>query len=113
MRIDYVCGDDRAARALNVDAVMLLTDSGYSFVCDACIGGTGAASTGSAFSSTMIDRNGKVILVLRQWFLVSKGSSVVAAYIVNPLQWDSLFREHGKKLATVWADQYKEDKAAK
>lgn len=102
-----------ATKALNVDAVMLLTDSGYSFVCDACVGGTGAASTGSAFSSVMMDRDGKVILALRQWFAVSKGSSVVAAYVVNPLQWDSLFREHGKKLATVWADQYKEDKAAK
>ena len=102
-----------AAKALNVDAVMLLTDSGYSFTCDACVGGTGAATTGSAFSSTMIDRDGKVILALRQWFLTSEGSAVVAAYVVNPLQWDNLFREHGKKLATVWAEQYKEDKAAK
>ena len=102
-----------AAKALNVDAVMLLTDSGYSFVCDACVGGTGGASTGSAFSSTMIDRNGKVILALRQWFAVSKASSVVAAYVVNPLQWDNLFRNHGKKMATVWANQYKEDRDAK
>ena len=108
--LDYM---DRAAKALNVDAVMLVDDSGYSFSCDACLGGTGSASTGSAFLSTMIDRNGKTILELRQWFATSKGSAVVAAYVVNPLQWDKLFRAHGQKMAVEWAEQYKEDWAAK
>ena len=108
--LDYM---NRSAKALNVDAVMLVDDSGYSFSCDACIGGTGSASTGSAFLATMIDRNGKTILELRQWFATSKGSAVVAGYVVNPLQWDKLFRAHGQKMAVEWAKQYKEDWAAK
>lgn len=98
---------------LGVDAVLLINDPGFSFSCDACVGGTGSASTGSAFTVSLIGKNGEQILNLRQWFGVSKGSAAIITGMVNPLQQDKLFKQHGIKTARVFASELKEALAAK
>ncbi len=51
-------------KALGVDAVIVVNDPGFSFSCEFCVGGTGAASTGSAYIVAMVGRNGEVFTVL-------------------------------------------------
>ena len=93
-----------AIKALNVDAAIVINDPGYSFVCKACIGGTGSASTGSAFTTSMVSKDGDVILDMREWFAYTEADAIITSYIVNPLQTEKLFKEHGRKMAIVFAD---------
>ncbi len=96
-------------QALGVDAAIIINDPGISFTCDVCIGGTGQGSTGSAFLVSLVDKHGISILNMRQWFITSDGAAVMAAYAVNPLQHDDLFRGHGSKMAKVFVSYYKEN----
>jgi len=96
-------------QALGVDAAIIINDPGISFTCDVCIGGTGQGSTGSAFLVSLVDKHGISVLNMRQWFLTSDAAAVMAAYAVNPLQHDDLFRGHGSKMARVFVSYYKEN----
>jgi hypothetical protein len=98
-----------AAKALGVDAVMLITDPGYSWGCSTCIGDTGSASTASAFLATMVRPDGGAVLNMSQWFVLNPRSAVIVAGIINPLQYDSLFEGHGLKMAEVFASYYREE----
>ncbi|MCZ6558241.1 MAG: hypothetical protein O7A69_10770 [SAR324 cluster bacterium] len=98
-----------AIAALGVDAVMIVNDPGFSFGCEACVGGTGSGTTASAFLVTLLDKDAEVILEMRQWWNVGGGSSAMVAYIINPLQHDSLFEKHGGKTARVFANYYREE----
>lgn len=98
-----------AIAALGVDAALVINDQGYSFSCEICVGGTGSGSTGSAFLISIVDRNGKEILGMREWFAFQPRSAAMAVYIVNPLQHDSLFEGHGIKTARVFADLFREE----
>ena len=96
-----------AARALNVDAVLVVNDQGFSFSCTACAGAVGnmngAASTGSAFSAALVDRNGEVVLEASEWFNITGTSAVMAMSSVNPLEHEKLFKAHGRKTADLLA----------
>lgn len=98
----------KAMEALKVDAAILINDSGFSYACEFCIGDTGAASTGSAFTATIITRSGSEILSMQEWFATTDAQAALYAGIVNPLQQTSLFEEHGRKMAVVLADSLKE-----
>ncbi len=100
-----------AMKALNVDAALVVADPGYSFACEACAGGVGAGTTGSAFMVTMINRKGEPILSTREWFATTDEQAAMAAYAVNPLEHDDLYAEHGRKMAAVFADSFKEKMA--
>jgi hypothetical protein len=91
--------------ALGVDAILALNDMGYSFLCSTCVGGTGTASTGSAFHATLIGANNDVLLQMKQWFNSSDETAATTAGIVNPLKQKELFKAHGEKLAKVFAEQ--------
>lgn len=104
--MDYI---KRAISALGVDAAIVINDQGYSFSCEACIGGTGSGSTGSAFLISIVDKNGKEILGMREWFAFQPRSAAMLTYIVNPLQHDNLFEGHGIKTARVFADLFREE----
>ena len=101
-----------AMEALNVDAAIIVADSGYAFSCEACIGVTGsmngAASTSSAFFVTMVNRSGNVVLNLQEWFATTDAQAVMVSSVVNPLQHKSLFEEHGIKMASVFVDSLHE-----
>ena len=99
----------QAMQALGADGALIINDPGMSFSCDACIGGTGSGSTGSAFLVTLVNAKGESILEMRQWFLVSSGDAAMLAYAVNPLQHEGLFIGHGEKMARVFVDYYKEE----
>ncbi len=104
--MDYI---KAAISALGVDAAIVINDQGYSFGCEACIGGTGSGSTGSAFLISIVDKNGSEILGMREWFAFQPRSAAMLTYIVNPLQHDSLFEGHGIKTARVFADLFREE----
>jgi len=104
--MDFVKG---AIKALGVDAVMVINEPGFSFGCEACVGGTGSGTTHTTFLATMLDRDGEVIMEMRQWWNVGGGSAAMAGYIINPLQHDSLFVKHGAKTARVFANYYREE----
>jgi hypothetical protein len=101
-----------AIQALNVDAAIIVADSGYAFSCEVCIGVTGsmngAASTSSAFFVTMLNRSGSVVLNLQEWFASTDAQAVMVSSAVNPLQHKSLFEEHGRKMASVFVDSLHE-----
>ena len=90
---------DAALKDLGVDAVLAINDLGYSFSCKACIGGTGSASTGSAFHASLIIKGQKHILDINQWFATTDFSTGVISGVVNPLSQDKMFKAHGKKMA--------------
>jgi len=98
-----------AVKALGVDAVLVVSDPGYAFVCNACMGGTGDGSTGSAFMVSMVNGSGKPILAMREWFATSGGHAAMVAYAVNPLQHESLFKTHGEKMAEVFGEIIKKE----
>lgn len=102
---DYI---KQAISKLGVDAVLVINDPDYSFSCEACVGGTGSASTGSAFTVSLVDKSGKSVLDVRQWFGTSPGSAAIVIVIVNPLQQDKLFKQHGIKTAKLFADEFKD-----
>jgi hypothetical protein len=104
--MDYV---KEAIASLDVDAVLVINENGFSFGCEACAGGTGSGSTHTTFVATMLDRDGEVIMEMRQWWTVGGGSAVMAAYVINPLQHDALFEKHGAKTARVFANYYREE----
>ena len=97
--------------ALGVDAAIVVADPGYAFACEACLGGTGAGTTGSAFMVGMFNRQGVPIMALRQWFATTDEQAAMAAYIVNPLEHEDLFAEHGRKMASEFAIQFRETMA--
>lgn len=103
---EYIKG---AIKALGVDAAIVVNDPGYSWGCETCIANTGNASTQAAFLISIVDPSGEVILDMRQWFAIGGGNAVMAAGIINPLQYDSLYEGHGEKTARVFADYYKEE----
>jgi len=102
-----------AMNALKVDAVLIINDPGFSFVCEVCVAQSGAASTGSAFNATMINRAGHVVLNIREWFATTDAQAAMVGGAVNPLQHDALFEEHGRKMANVFADALREGMSAK
>ncbi len=104
--MDYI---KQTIAALDVDAALIINDPGFSFVCEFCAGNSGAASTGSAFLAAMVDRNGNQILTMREWFATTDAQAMMSAGVVNPLQHDHLFKEHGRKMAVVFADYLKEN----
>jgi hypothetical protein len=97
----------QAARALNVDAVLVVNDQGFSLSCTACAGAVGnmngAGSTGSAFSTALVGRDGEVLMEASEWFATSGASAVMAMSSINPLEHEKLFKAHGKKTAAVFA----------
>ena len=95
-------------KALGVDAVIVVNDPGFSFSCEFCVAGTGAASTGSAYIVAMVGRNGEVILEIKEWFLTTDEQAALVAGVVNPLEQEDLYREHGRKTARVFAKFLKE-----
>lgn len=106
---DYLA---KAAEALGVDAVLVVNDPGMSWGCETCINYTGNASTQSVFFVSIVDRSGKTILQMDQWFTIGGGNAAMVSGVINPLQHDGLFKGHGEKTARVFADWYKE-RAAK
>ena len=102
--LDYI---KKSIEALKVDAVLVVNDMGFSFSCEACIGSTGVASTGSAFNATMITRAGTVMNI-REWFATTDEQGAMAMGIVDPTEHEELFAEHGRKMALVFADAAKE-----
>lgn len=103
----------KAIEALNVDAAIVVNDPGFSFSCEACVGSTGAASTGSGFNVSIVTRDGTTALDLQEYFLTTDAQAAMATGVVNPLQQESLFKEHGKKMAKVFADVLKDKLANK
>ena len=110
---DYI---KKAIEALKVDGVLVINDTGFSFSCEACIGiggsMSGVASTGSAFNATLITRSGPVMNI-REWFGTTDEQATMVAGIVDPTEYDNLFKEHGKRMAEVFAEAAKESLAAK
>jgi len=82
-------------------------------VCEICIGGSGVASTGSAFTATIMTRSGNVVLNMQEWFATTDAQAAMLADIINPLQHDSLFKEHGRKMAVVLAAAMQEGLSGK
>ncbi|MDH3342280.1 MAG: hypothetical protein OEM07_00995 [Gammaproteobacteria bacterium] len=105
-----------AMEALKVDAVMVVNSSGYSFSCEACVGlgstMNGAASTGAAFNASLISRAGP-IMNIREWFGTTDEQAAMVAGIVDPTEYENLFKEHGRRMAQVYADAVKESLQAK
>lgn len=64
-KLEYV---KKAIEAIKIDAAILINDSGFSYACEFCIGGSDAATTDSAFTVSMITRSGDVILNMQEWF---------------------------------------------
>ena len=106
---DYI---KQAIEALKVDAVLVVNDPGFSFSCEACVGGSGAASTGSAFNATLIARSGPVMNI-REWFATTDEQGAILAGVVDPTEHTELFEEHGRKMAQVYATAAKESLLAK
>jgi hypothetical protein len=98
----------KALAILGVDAVMVINYPGFSFSCKACTGGTGSASTGSAFNVSLISKKGEKILNIRQWFSFTPESSAVVTGIVNPSTQKSLFKAHGEKTAKLFSEEFKD-----
>lgn len=94
----------QAIKALNVDAVLVINDPGFGFSCEACIGSTGIASTGSAFIASLVDRSGNEIVRVREWFATTDAQAPMAVGVVAPGQHKRLFKAHGRKMAIVYAD---------
>ena len=103
---------NQAIEALKVDAVLVVNDMGFSFACEAGIGSTGAASTGSAFNATLVTRAGPVMNI-REWFATTDEQGAMAAGVVDPTEHKELFEEHGRKMAQVYATAAKESLLAK
>ncbi len=101
---DYI---KQAIEALKVDAVLVVNDPGFSFSCEACIGGAGVASTGSAFNATLIARSGPVMNI-REWFATTDEQGAMLAGVVDPTEHTELFEEHGRRMAQVYAAAAKE-----
>lgn len=95
----------KALDVLNVDAIMVINDMGYSFSCEACIGGTGSASTGSAFNVSLINKDMKNVMNVRQWFSFSKASAPIVTGIVPPAMFEKLFVAHGVKMANEFISE--------
>lgn len=98
---DYIM---KAMETLKVDGVIVINDPGFAFVCEACVGNTGAASTGSAFTATLVTRGDKVALDMQEYFMTTDAQAAMVTGTVNPLQHEALFEEHGRKMATVFSD---------
>ena len=99
---------NKVLKELNVDAVLVINDMGYSFKCKACVGGTGTASTGSAFHATLVGKDSKVLMEMNQWFSYTDESTATTAGVVNPMGQKALYKAHGRKLASVFEKQYLE-----
>jgi hypothetical protein len=95
----------KSLEILNVDAIMVINDMGYSFSCEACIGGTGSASTGSAFNVTLINKEMKSVMNVRQWFGFSKASAPIVTGIIPPPMYEKLFIAHGGKMASEFISE--------
>ncbi|MDH3353998.1 MAG: hypothetical protein OEL79_02145 [Chromatiales bacterium] len=97
-----------AIKALGVDAVLVISDRGASYQCRAaCILGNGDATMGGALNTALVSKSGSILFNLNSWF---DGSShaLMARYIVNPLQRDKLYTQHGINTAKNFAQTYRE-----
>ena len=56
----------------------------------------------------MVGRNGEVILEIKEWFATTDEQAALVAGVVNPLEQNDLYREHGRKTARVFAKFLKE-----
>lgn len=98
----------KAIDALGVDAAIVIVDRGASFQCRlACFFGTGDATMGGAFNAAMISKDGSTILTVNNWF-DGKAHAVMVNYVVNPIQREKLYLQHGVRLAQVFAETYRE-----
>jgi hypothetical protein len=101
-----------AIKALNVDGILVIQDPGFSFTCKGCagpIGGpmSGVASSGSNFIATLFDKNLNPVINLKEYFLTTPANAPMVANIILPALHEKLFKEHGKKMAIVYADKVK------
>ncbi len=98
----------KAIDALGVDAALVIVDRGTSFQCRlACALGSGDATMGGAFNAALIGKDGSTIIAANNWFN-GKAHAVMARYVVNPLQREKLYTQHGVRMAQVFADTYRE-----
>jgi len=100
----------KAIDALGVDAAIILVDRGSSFQCRlACGLGNGDSTMGGAFNAAIIGKDGSTIVAVNNWFN-GKAHAVMYRYVVNPLQRESLYTQHGVRMAQVFAKTYREYK---
>lgn len=104
---------EEALKALDIDGILVIQDTGFSFTCKGCagpVGGpmSGVASSGSSFIATLFDKNLNPVINLKEYFLTTPANAPMVANIILPTLHDKLFIEHGKKMAIVYADKVKE-----
>lgn len=96
----------KAIDALGVDAAIVIVDRGSSYQCRAaCILGNGDATMGGAFNAAIIGKDGSTIVAVNNWFH-GKAHALMARYVVNPLQRENLYLQHGTRMAQVFAKTY-------
>jgi hypothetical protein len=94
--------------ALGVDGAIVIVDRGASFQCRlACFWGNGDSTMGSAFNAALVGRDGATILALNNWFDGS-AHALMTSYVVNPLQRENLYSQHGVRMAKVFGETYRE-----
>ncbi len=103
-----------AIKALGVDGILVIQDTGFSFTCKGCagpIGGpmSGVASSGSSFIATLFDRKLNPVINLKEYFLTTPANAPMVANIIVPTLHEKMFKEHGKKMAIVYADKVKKE----
>jgi len=100
----------KSIKALGVDAALVIVDRGTSFQCNlACVMGTGDSSMGGAFYSSLILPNGEDIAKINFWFEGDAHAGMVT-YVVNPLQRESLYKAHGKKMGEEYVELFLEQR---
>lgn len=96
----------KAIDALGVDAAIVIVDRGTSFQCRiACVLGSGDATMGGAFNAALVGKDGSIILGVNNWFN-GKAHALMARYVVNPLQREKLYSQHGVRMAQVFGETY-------
>lgn len=102
-----------AVDALGVDAVLIVSDAGYSAVCNTCIAGTGTASTAGAFLVTLVDKNGRILMNARHWFNGTGETVAIVGGIIATRQRVHLFEAHGRQLARSFIEIYEKERSRK
>jgi hypothetical protein len=103
-----------AIKALDVDGILVIQDTGFSFTCKGCagpVGGpmSGVASSGSSFIATLFDKDLNPVINLKEYFLTTPANAPMVANIIVPALHEKMFREHGKKMAIVYANKVKSE----
>ena len=103
-----------AIQSLDVDGIIVVHDTGYSFSCKGCAGPsggpmTGVASTASRFIATLLDKDLKPVINMKEYFVTTPASAPMAANIILTPLHEKLFKAHGQKMAEVFADAVKKE----